>query len=205
MRIQTMINRQLKQIALGIALLSSASGAFAVNEFASSVIGYSSQYTAGAWSAAQALGVPDTLSYGDISTAWAPLPENGSLEYITLGFTTPLYSSGAIVRETDGNGFVYQIAAIDQSNVLHNVWTGTDSSLPGNPVDAAFSWATTPYLVTGLKIYTNTNHNISTWEEIDAVTLHGQSTPAIPEPETYAMMLAGLGLMGFMVRRKKTA
>ena len=25
----------------------------------------------------------------------------------------------------------------------------------------------------------------------------------IPEPETYALMLAGLGLLGFMVRRKK--
>ena len=27
---------------------------------------------------------------------------------------------------------------------------------------------------------------------------------AIPEPESYAMMLAGIGLLGFMVRRKKT-
>jgi hypothetical protein len=26
----------------------------------------------------------------------------------------------------------------------------------------------------------------------------------VPEPETYAMMMAGLGLMGFMVRRRKT-
>jgi hypothetical protein len=28
-------------------------------------------------------------------------------------------------------------------------------------------------------------------------------TPAIPEPETYALMLAGLGLIGFMGQRKK--
>lgn len=28
-------------------------------------------------------------------------------------------------------------------------------------------------------------------------------TAAVPEPETYAMMLAGLGLVGFMARRKK--
>jgi hypothetical protein len=28
---------------------------------------------------------------------------------------------------------------------------------------------------------------------------------AVPEPETYAMLFAGLGLMGFMVRRKKQA
>jgi hypothetical protein len=29
------------------------------------------------------------------------------------------------------------------------------------------------------------------------------SVPAVPEPETYAMMMAGLGLMGFVVRRRK--
>jgi fibro-slime domain-containing protein len=29
------------------------------------------------------------------------------------------------------------------------------------------------------------------------------STPAIPEPETYAMMLAGLGLLGLVARRRK--
>ena len=32
---------------------------------------------------------------------------------------------------------------------------------------------------------------------------HGQvAVNAIPEPETYAMLLAGLGLLGFITRRK---
>jgi len=44
--------------------------------------------------------------------------------------------------------------------------------------------------------YAYNSNNPGTWT-ISAVP--------VPEPETYAMMLAGLGLMGFMVRRKKAA
>lgn len=36
-----------------------------------------------------------------------------------------------------------------------------------------------------------------------SVTALPQITP-VPEPETYGMMLAGLGLMGFMINRKKS-
>jgi hypothetical protein len=39
--------------------------------WASSVLGYSSQYSDTAWSAFQTLGEPDTMTYGDIDTAWA--------------------------------------------------------------------------------------------------------------------------------------
>jgi hypothetical protein len=30
-----------------------------------------------------------------------------------------------------------------------------------------------------------------------------QSVPTVPEPETYALMLAGLGMLGWQVRRRK--
>ncbi len=42
----------------------------------------------------------------------------------------------------------------------------------------------------------NSNDNVGTL--LDNVTI-----AAIPEPETYAMLLAGLGLMGFMARHRK--
>jgi hypothetical protein len=39
------------------------------------------------------------------------------------------------------------------------------------------------------------------WREV-SLTLNQQTAP-VPEPETYAMMLAGLGLLGVMTRRRK--
>ncbi|MDP1573390.1 MAG: FxDxF family PEP-CTERM protein [Coxiellaceae bacterium] len=36
-----------------------------------------------------------------------------------------------------------------------------------------------------------------------AVTMDTNLVSAVPEPETYAMLLAGLGLLGFMARRRK--
>lgn len=34
-------------------------------------------------------------------------------------------------------------------------------------------------------------------------SLHGDPVPTIPEPETYALMLAGLGVVAFMARRRR--
>jgi hypothetical protein len=36
-----------------------------------------------------------------------------------------------------------------------------------------------------------------------AFAVHTGNVPAVPEPETYAMLLAGLGLVGFITRRRK--
>jgi len=43
------------------------------------------------------------------------------------------------------------------------------------------------------------------WFNIGEVELNGASAPAVPEPETYALMLAGLAAMGGVVRRRQTA
>ncbi|MEM6473221.1 MAG: Ig-like domain-containing protein, partial [Planctomycetota bacterium] len=146
-------------------------------QYASSVIDFSSQYSPTSWSAAQALGAPDTLIYGDARTAWAPSSINGTTETLTLGFDTPVQSSGAIIRQTFGNGFVRQIEVRDAATGnFEVVSTATDTSQPGSPVDYVITWPQTSYPVDAIRITVDTNHSGS-FEEIDAVTLRGVVPP----------------------------
>ncbi len=51
-----------------------------------------------------------------------------------------------------------------------------------------------------------TNWADSGWQSgmaFDGITVAGNPITPVPEPETYAMMLAGLGMLGFMARRRK--
>lgn len=59
------------------------------------------------------------------------------------------------------------------------------------PTLATFNW-------TGLNKVTMSDGNYTLHTAIDNLTLS-----PVPEPETYAMLLAGLGLMGFTTRRRK--
>ncbi|MEO2002952.1 MAG: LamG-like jellyroll fold domain-containing protein, partial [Candidatus Poribacteria bacterium] len=99
-----------------------------VAQWAGAVVDYSSECSASNWSASQALGIPTTFSYGDITTSWAPSAQNDGEQWIELGFTTPVYATGAIVRETYGNGFVTQIDVSGPSTGLTTVWAGSDTT-----------------------------------------------------------------------------
>lgn len=187
--------------ALGlISAAASTAQAGSGDQWANSVIDFSSQWSNNTWAATQALGEPNTFNYGDLSTAWAPSAANGSIEFLSLGFATPTFSTGALIRETYGNGFVVQIDAIDTSGALHTVWTGTDPSQPGQPANFNATWAETAFRTVGLKIHVNTDHNLSAWEEIDAVQLQGIA--AVPEPAQGMLMLAGLGVLGGVAVRR---
>ncbi len=98
---------------------------------------------------------------------------NGTQEFITVGYAVPVYANGVTVRETLGNGFVTKIDLLDTQGVYRTVWTGVDPSLPGTPVDFFVSFPQTDYQVVGVKVYVNTNARTTTYEEIDAIRLHG--------------------------------
>lgn len=70
---------------------------------------------------------------------------------------------------------------------------GTDTSFQGNILaDQSITLATGATIVHGRAL-----------AHIGAVTMDTNLISVVPEPQTYAMLLAGLGLLGFMSRRRK--
>lgn len=70
-------------------------------------------------------------------------------------------------------------------------WSGTASA--PYPADAAWLFFTN----SGFQSYTYQHDLYNAW------AVRPGDVAAIPEPETYAMLLAGLSLLGFMARRRK--
>jgi hypothetical protein len=163
-----------KSILYGLCLILPIH-TYASEQWASTVIGFSSQYGTTSWSAKQALKQPNTNSYGDYSTAWAPDTQDAGSEFLSLGFPQAVYATGVTIRETNGYGFVTGVDVIDTNNMYHNVWRGVDNSKPGVINNLKITWPITDYLVKGVKIYMDTAI-YNGWEEIDAVKLYSYDT-----------------------------
>lgn len=119
------------------------------------------------------------VTFGIMSAATG-LPSN------TFLYSTVLTDPLANVSLTGLNWVLgtgdYWLAAVGQDS-FSGVWTGGTITGPG------FSF---------------TNPSITNWLP-DNFSAHAAAriTTAVPEPETYAMMLAGLGLLGVFARRRK--
>jgi len=144
-----------------------------INQWAAAVLDFSSQFAGRSWSAAQTLGEPDVFVYGDVPRAWAPQPRNGSLEFVQVAFDLPVYADGVTVRETFGNAMVYRVELLDVHDNTHVIWEGVDPSPQDQPVDFRIDWPRTSYLVQAVTVRIDTDANLSHWEEIDAIALHG--------------------------------
>lgn len=81
------------------------------------------------------------------------------------------------------------------------------SAIAGADNNANFAFRVVSAFAPGTSAYAAANTGSSyatsgTWR-FDMVTVSGTSVAPVPEPETYAMLLAGLGLMGFAARRRQ--
>ncbi len=108
--------------------------------------------------------------------------------YLAFMPVTPNFSWNALDNHFGGNA--EQLLQSNPSSLPSNINTQlTGTSLPSN-------------LLTSFNggLFLGTNHALSnTVNNIDSFSL----VSAVPEPETYAMFLTGLGIMGAVARRRK--
>ena len=141
--------------------------------WASSVLGFSSQWTAAEWSAQQATGRADIYpNYGDYSTSWASLSSDDQREYLELGFNDPAPINAVWVYETFAPGAVDRIFVRNyETGAWVEVWSGTASPVPEVARILAVSFPMTSFPVDAVRIELD-SPAVPNWNEIDAVSIH---------------------------------
>ncbi len=147
-------------------------GAF--NQWASTATA-SSQWGSGSYSATMATGVPNSVGYGDSSSAWCPATEGIAPEWLQLHFAKAVVATGVSIYESWKAPFVTQIELIDSDGVSHVVWSGIDTSPASTYTEFAQDFPETAYLVDTVKVTTSS----PSWEEVDAVELRGLGSPGM--------------------------
>jgi hypothetical protein len=122
------------------------------------------------WGPEQVTGAPDTVTAGDLPTAWASrLPDAGE-EWLKLDYERTVEIAEVHVRETYNPGAVSKVTAIVGGRE-QTLWEGIEPVAPA-PNDVTFS--VPPGIRAGsIKIYLDTQR-VAGWNEIDAVELVGR-------------------------------
>ena len=133
-------------------------------------------------------GTPNTDNLGSFTLSGTPFTYTGGSFVLRMTFTAPPGTAPATLTYTAAlNGIV---SAVDGGGVFLD--------FDNSPKHLTFTGGSFDVVVNDVSM-TAGNVVPLTGQIVSVVT-------GVPEPETYAMMLAGLGLMGFVVRRRgKTA
>jgi hypothetical protein len=130
-----------------------------------------------------------TMSHNFSSTTTTVVAEDGSLFDLTSIDFADVYN--------DASGGTFQMG-----------WTFADDSTGGGiyTLDNLIGLQTFSFNVTGIKSFTILPvATLGNWIQFDNVVLNGGGGAVVPEPATWAMMIAGFGLVGAAARRRRTA
>ena len=130
------------------------------------------------------------------SASWSPLTLVGDGTFGMLSLTTQVtlgQDTNVVLRaETEANS---------AASTLGGVFTAAQSSFLSD-LARGMSWqGITSLTVGGVSVSDYTA--LSASSGFNFAKSYDHQIPAVPEPETYSMLIAGLGLLGFAARRRK--
>lgn len=121
----------------------------------------------------------------------------------TLTFASPIQGAGARIQANYYGAFTARISASDGS--LLGSFTH-DGNSNGNPGEAIFiGLHSTQADIASITFTLDSANGNPNDFAIGTVLLDTTATAPVPEPETYALMLAGLGVLGAVARRRRAA
>lgn len=147
-----------------------------ITQYATKVIGYSTQFSNTTWSATRALGKPNVYpSYGDLPNAWAPSSQDGKREFLVLGFDTLQTVKTIQIYETWNPGAIDSIFLRDANSQKWNLVYSKPAEKDLPPESRIFSTylIETDFLTDAIRIALD-SPTIPGWNEIDAVAIIGQ-------------------------------
>ena len=148
-------------------------------QWASKVIGFSSEYDEKQYSATQVLGKPNVLpQFKDSPCAWSPRKEqNPESEWISVGFAKPSIVQQIAIAESHNPGAVSRVYLYDTEGREYLVYKAeSNKTLVERGRMLHIIIKPTEYRVKSVKIVLNTQDVIG-WNHIDAIGISGSTTP----------------------------
>ncbi|HNP49064.1 MAG TPA: LamG domain-containing protein, partial [Bacteroidia bacterium] len=136
------------------------------------VIAFSSEYTPTDYGSAQIIGPPSIYpTYGDNATAWAPLTQDDSREFIEVGFATAAPINFVDIYETYATGSIDTVYVLNPNTSAYEaVYTTTAGSRSETSRKLHISFPTTSFPVSAIRIAMNSPF-VHDWNELDAVAV----------------------------------
>jgi OmpA-OmpF porin, OOP family len=160
-------------------------------EWASKVIGFSSQLTEIQYSAEQALGKPNVMPAGGMNpNAWEP-DDTKRTEFIKLGFTTPMQIQQIAVAESYNPGAIFKVYTYDEAGREYLVHTFAPQVIPVKGRMLNVFIEKTPYKVAAVKLEFD-GKAVPDYFGLDAVAITDSSYPIIADISMPELLSKGL-------------
>jgi outer membrane protein OmpA-like peptidoglycan-associated protein len=162
-----------------------------VVQWASKVIGFSSELTPVQYSAQQALGKPNVLPAGGQNpNAWAPDKPNRK-EFLTLGFDKPISIQQIAIAESHNPSALFRVLLYDESGKEYEVSTLNPQAVPLKGRMLNLFVEKTPYKVASVKLEFD-GAAVPDYYGIDAVAISDSNYPIIAFIPKPALLASGI-------------